>query len=621
MRDRPNRDAPNRLPPLALPFILLLVLAALGFVPPVSANLRLSAAFWGASGVLLVCVLLLRHRILRSGRQLSYQFSPSKAHYVQAAMQSCVYVYWGMYWPEVGRHALLILAQIIAVYALDMIVCWARRDKWTLGFGPFPIVLSTNLFLWFKDDWFFLQFLMVATGVFCKEFIKWKRNGRYTHVFNPSAISLFFFSVGLLITQQTQITWGQEIAVALHRPPHIYLEIFLVGLVVQALFSVTLVTLWAAAALFVLNLAYTRLTGGYHFIDSNIPVSVFIGLHLLVTDPATSPRTSTGKVLFGSLYGAAVFTLFGLLSWFGAPTFYDKLLCVPALNLAVPALDKAGESLASRFRKFSAGRIWSPRRSNLVHMAVWASLFTAMTTGGFLVKGKDHPGSNPAFWERGCEQGKWNACKTWVQSLNVACRDDSPVACYRLAQALNDGRVVSRNPLEAGKGFGRACDLGLAQSCSALIAFTSSGGRDVFLKGCQQRDGASCFVLGSLASNGLALPRDLSLAFDLFRRSCDSGWPRGCGRLGESYLWGEGVPADPLKAVARFRTACLAGFAPSCFNEAMMYRRGIGVPQNEAFAGEQFRRACGLGLQTACAYGDVRARPVRSQPAEPIASP
>ena len=39
------------------------------------------------------------------------------------------------------------------------------------------------------------------------------------------------------------------------------------------------------------------------FIDSSIPVSVFIGLHLLVTDPATSPRSNSGKIVFGGLYG------------------------------------------------------------------------------------------------------------------------------------------------------------------------------------------------------------------------------------------------------------------------------------------------------------------------------
>src|SRR6185369_2062153 len=103
------------------------------------------------------------------------------------------------------------------------------------------------------------------------------------------------------------------------RPPHIYLEIFAVGLVVQALFSVTLVTLSAAAALFILSLAYTGATGLYYFVDSNIPIAVFLGLHLLVTDPATSPRRNFGKLLFGAMYGALVWALYSGLDWMGAP--------------------------------------------------------------------------------------------------------------------------------------------------------------------------------------------------------------------------------------------------------------------------------------------------------------
>ena len=67
----------------------------------------------------------------------------------------------------------------------------------------------------------------------------------------------------------------------------------------------------------------------YHFIDFNIHPAVFLGLHLLVTDPATSPRKNFGKAIFGAAYGAGVFALYGLLDSLGAPTFYDKLLCVP----------------------------------------------------------------------------------------------------------------------------------------------------------------------------------------------------------------------------------------------------------------------------------------------------
>ena len=130
------------------------------------------------------------------------------------------------------RSVPLIAAQIVFAYVVDMLVCWSRRDKWILGFGPFPIVLSTNLFLWFRDDWFFLQFLMIASGVLCKEFVTWRREGEQRHIFNPSAIALFLFSLGLILTQSTQISWGEEIAVSFGRPPHIYLEIFLLGLVV-----------------------------------------------------------------------------------------------------------------------------------------------------------------------------------------------------------------------------------------------------------------------------------------------------------------------------------------------------------------------------------------------------
>ncbi len=77
-------------------------------------------------------------------------------------MHSCVYAYWGWYWREVYHEIPLIAAQVFFLYVLDMLVCWSRRDKWILGFGPIPIIFSMNLFLWFRDDWFYLQFVMVA---------------------------------------------------------------------------------------------------------------------------------------------------------------------------------------------------------------------------------------------------------------------------------------------------------------------------------------------------------------------------------------------------------------------------------------------------------------------------
>jgi hypothetical protein len=42
---------------------------------------------------------------------------------------------------------------------------------------PFPIIFSITLFFWFKDEWFYLQFGLVALGLLAKEFLRWTRDG------------------------------------------------------------------------------------------------------------------------------------------------------------------------------------------------------------------------------------------------------------------------------------------------------------------------------------------------------------------------------------------------------------------------------------------------------------
>ena len=127
----------------------------------------------------------------------------------------------------------------------------------------------------------------------------------------------------------------------------IYTFLFLIGLVVMYFFSITLVAGMAAISLFVLSTLYSSFAGVPYFLDSEIPAAVFLGLHLLVTDPSTSPRTALGKLIFGVFYGCGVFVLYTLLGALGAPTFYDKLLCVPILNLSVIAIDKIVRSVQS----------------------------------------------------------------------------------------------------------------------------------------------------------------------------------------------------------------------------------------------------------------------------------
>ena len=309
---------------LYLPLALTLGLLTLSLLPRVQVNLRLAWSFWGASGALLIwqTVLFLRLRGASVGRSLESVLRPQ--HYVQAMVQVAVFAYWGWYWRPVYDFAVLLAAQLVFAYVFDMLLTWSRREKYVLGFGPFPIIFSINLFLWFRDDWFYLQFLMIAVGFLGKEFVRWHREGRNVHIFNPSAFALGLFSLVLITTGTTHLTWGQDIASTLTLAPLIYLYLFLLGLVVMYFFSITLVAGSAAVVLFALSALYASLTGVPYFLDSDIPAAVFLGLHLLITDPSTSPRTPPGKLLFGALYGAGVFGLYMILGAAGAPTFYDK---------------------------------------------------------------------------------------------------------------------------------------------------------------------------------------------------------------------------------------------------------------------------------------------------------
>ena len=502
-----------------LPLALTVVLAVLSFTPRVQANSVLVWSFWGAVAVLLAwqATLFLRHGE-SSVRTLKINLRAQ--HYVQALVQIAVFGYWGWFWSPVYDMALLIAAQLAFAYAFDMLLAWSRREAYVLGFGPFPIIFSINLFLWFRDDWFYLQFLMVAVGFLGKEFVRWNREGRRVHIFNPSAFSLGLFSVVLIATGSSDLTWGQQIASTLTLAPQIYLFLFLTGLVVMYFFSITLVAGSAAVTLFGLSALYSAWTGVPYFLDSEIPAAVFLGLHLLITDPSTSPRTPSGKVVFGGLYGFGVFGLYWLLGVTGSPTFYDKLLCVPLLNLSVQGIDHLVKSAGSN-PVWDRWRLnWAPGRLNLAHMAGWIVFFGAMAALG-RTDGM-HPGDSIPFWEQACAEDRRNACRRLLEVELTYCGDNSAWACNELGGHYLTGEIVGADPERALTYFTRACDLRFQAGCVNLldpVAFSAAPPKLLDLR-----------ML--LREGGLNL-LDMSEA-DLYARACDHRWSFACERMGLS---------------------------------------------------------------------------------------
>ena len=512
--------ASSSLPAWAVPLGLTLALLAVSLAPRVQSNAVLAGSFQAAAAALAIwqAVLWLRLRAEPAGRSFQVVLRPQ--HYLQAAVQLSVFLYWGYFWRPVYDHAWLLVGQLLFAYAFDLLLAWSRRDRYVLGFGPFPIIFSTNLFLWFRDDWFYLQFVMLAAGFMGKEFVRWRREGRSTHIFNPSAFSLGLFSLILLATGTTDLTWGQDIASTLTLAPRIYLFLFLIGLVVMYAFSITLVAGSAAIVLFGSSALYSAVTGVPYFIDSEIPSAVFLGLHLLVTDPSTSPRTPIGKALFGALYGAGVFALYALLGTLGLPTFYDKLLCVPLLNLSVQRIDRLAAAIRARREAASgpeairAATSAGPLQANLVHMAVWALFFGAMTVAG-ATDGR-HRGDTVPFWERACADGRPQACARLVQIQTNYCSDNAGWACNEVGVHHREGTVVAADPERALEHFAQACELRFQAGCVNLLdpgSTVSADPRALDLR----------LLLREAGPNLLDMPEPA-----LYARACDHGWSFAC---------------------------------------------------------------------------------------------
>ena len=476
---------------------------------------------WAAAAGLLIWQAALFGQTFVRGRQLHFDVALRRQHYIQALVQVAIFSYWGWYWRPVYDELPLFVAQLAFAYAFDSLLTWSRRDKWIFGFGPFPVILSTNVFLWFREDWYFLQFAMVACGLLAKEFIRWNRNGKLTHVFNPSAFSLSVFSFGLVLTGQSDLTSGQNIATTLFMPPHIFPFLFCLGLIAMYFFSVTLVAGVAAATLFGLSALYTSQTGVYWFVDAEIPIAVFLGLLLLITDPSTSPRSFLGKAVFGLGYGVLTFLSFGVLWWMGVPTFYDKLLPIPILNLSVRAIDRFIDS--GRFEWLSFDRFgFMPtlRQANLGFMSVWILFFLTMSATGRA--GDTHPGKWVPFWQDACDQGLPGGCRNLMTVDSVYCDIGSGWACNELGAHYIEDKIVAFDSVRATEYFTLACRIGNSPACAnAIVALTGMPNAPIRREDPTKED---LYVLLRGGKSGLPVMPDS----DLYSLACDQGWATFC---------------------------------------------------------------------------------------------
>lgn len=596
-----------------------LVMVALTLLPSVAARGPAREHVWIAAGLGFGLVLLLAAR-----RPLTVEISIRRQHYMQGITQLGVFAAWASFWDPVVGFVPLIAIQLAFAYQMDALVAWWRREPWRVGFGPVPVIFSINLFMWFRDEVFGLQLGMVALCYLAKHVIVWTRDGRRRHIFNPSSFGLSVVSFSLLALGASDLTHGRAIALTQEAAPYFIHALFALGLIVQVQFRVVLVTASAAVSTWLLGILFVRVTGVYMFATTDIPAAVFLGMLLLVTDPSTSPRGRTAKVLFGAAYGFLVFASFPVLEAMGSLGWYDKLLPVPFLNLLVRRFDGWGSALDRRRARPPAPSSFA---RNLVHVAIWIATFGLLVLTHAV--GKGHPGRDITFWQHACEDDRWNACTTYFNLLTSECEAGHGEACHNLGVELLE-RQQQGQVIPHGRGpevyLGRACELGVAPSCSLVeslgrAAAASSGSSgppagvsdgpagppapidplQVLTEACDAGEAEACQTLGSIHERGRPnTPPDPAAARASFRKGCELGSASACSSAAAMEMRaGEGADKDAARRA--FERACELGDATGCANLAGMYFLGDGVPADPARAAELNDRACGMQLGVACA--------------------
>jgi hypothetical protein len=295
--------------------------------------------------------------------------------FIQLSIQLILLLYMSLYVPLTRAALFEIVFLVMFAFAVDFAASIYRYGNWQANFGPIPVVFSANLFVWFLGSHSYLAFLAVAVGVSSKHLVQ--RGGR--HVFNPSAIGVCVASIPCLLIPGR---FGEvDLAHRLNAPPNMLELTLLLALISMVRVPVVLTTL---GAFFTANYLLSPFQGGM-YVPAVMWTPIFLGITLLITDPATTPKKPLGQLVFGALFIVAFSVLATGLRSMHIPEFWAKMLPIPIANLLSPSIDRAVTSVEARLGKVWAWAFASLQpRWNLVHVGVWIFIaVSSFLSGGY----------------------------------------------------------------------------------------------------------------------------------------------------------------------------------------------------------------------------------------------
>jgi hypothetical protein len=321
---------------------------------------RVVAAVCAGTAFLLGALAIALRRLRPS--MVAFDFKPT--HMIPAGVQALIFLYWGIYWRPLRYYVPYVLLQLAFAYVADAAVSLATRRKLVLGLAPVPIVGSINLFVQFEGRSIFMPLAAIFLAFLSKALLR-RKDG--THIFNPSA---FGVTVIALLNLAFPALGNGDNAFRFNLPPNMTEVIFLLALLPQSRRPIVLVSIAAVLAM----AGYHGVTGFNYFKPLWAPV--FLSITLLGTDPATTPKTGAGRVIFGALLGLGFVVAATILDKSGHNDFYGKVIALPFVNPLSPWCDRAGARLPALVQ-----RALAPAQ-NRFHMLAWIALVAVWIQGG-----------------------------------------------------------------------------------------------------------------------------------------------------------------------------------------------------------------------------------------------
>jgi hypothetical protein len=306
------------------------------------------------------------------GGRLTFNYHPH--HPWQIAFHSSIWIYWAMWIPEVAERTPSLVAQYVAALFFDALASRIFRGRWAASVAAIPITTAINFFEWFVPGHGWLMLVILAGAIFSRPLIRWP-GPNAGHIFNPSAFVLSIVGIIDIFHRVPQI----PIDHLMNLCPCMAEYMFIVGIFTQLYARTAAVTISSGITLMVI-MAWSG-AHGWNAPPSPYYPQILLAITLGVTDPATSPKNTAGKILFGIAYGIV---LYGISAWLTKAIdkdYYAKILSITTVNALVPLLTKAGAGIEGVLR--IKGDVLKRRWATLIPaLAVWTVIFTSQLPPG-----------------------------------------------------------------------------------------------------------------------------------------------------------------------------------------------------------------------------------------------